>query len=295
MISTYDQQSPIKNTSFNDRPVGIAASARESAQATLTTVNSISNSTATLLPSGEMTHHPQAGLNSLVDAAGYLFSVIGKLKQIKSYRYLSKLQKELIREINAFQATIKNHGYNAEYALICRYVLCATFDDIITNTTWGNQSKWDAYSLLHAYEQSTHHQDKFFVILERVTKEPTFYIDLMELMYICLSLGYKGPYRTTEHSQYQLEQITNHLYNHIRVYRGNFNKTLSPAPIKPYKIIAAKVLSKKASPSIPLVLSITICVIAIIFIGLGHLMDTISNEAYKNVSSIKNPISSETV
>jgi type VI secretion system protein ImpK len=51
-------------------------------------------------------------------------------------------------------------------------------------------------------------------------------------MYICLSLGFKGNYRSTEYNKTQLEQITNSLYKHIRAYRGDFSKTLSPFPIK---------------------------------------------------------------
>lgn len=247
-------------------------------------VQTLNASAQLLLPSRIVSHNPKAGLNPIVDAAGYLFSIIGKLKAIKTYRQLNKLQAELIQEINLFHETVKNHGYSSEYIVVCRYVLCAITDEIICNTSWGGQGQWDAFSLLAAFNQDTHHQDKFFSIMERTIKEPALYIDLMELMYICLSMGYKGQYRTTEHSQYQLEQITNNLYKHIRAYRGSFSKTLSPTPLKSNKSTAKPKIQRKTS--LFFIFVVTACVMMTIFVSLGYLMDVISNEAYKNIAQL---------
>lgn len=246
---------------------------------------------ALLLPSRIVSHTTKAGLNPLVDAAGYLFSIIGKVKHLKSYRHLSKLQAELVQEIGLFQENAKTKGYNAEYLLVCRYVLCAVADDIISNTSWGGQHQWESYSLLAAFDQDTQHHEKFFSILDRAIKDPSIYIDLMELMYICLSLGYKGKYRATEHSQFQLEQITNNLYKHIRAYRGGFNKMLSPTPLK---AIRPTTKPHAYHTSLLYVFFVTTCVVMIIFISLGYLMDVISNDAYKNITQIQDRVSYET-
>lgn len=128
--------------------------------------------------------------------------------------------------------------------------------------------------------------------MERAIKEPALYIDLMELMFLCLSLGYKGQYRTTEHCQFQLELITNNLYKHIRAYRGNFSKTLSPTPLKTPDIFARPALQRKVSLSF--IIIVTACVIMTIFVSLGYLMDVMSNEAYKNVSQFESLVSHET-
>lgn len=244
-----------------------------------------------LLPSRIVTHSPKSGLNPLADAASYLFSIVGKLKHTHTYRHLNKLQGELVQEINLFQEAIKQHGYNAEYVVVCRYVICATLDDIISHTAWGSQGQWDAYSLLATFSQDLHHHEKFFSIMDRAIKDPVHYIDLMELQYLCLSLGYKGHYRSTEHNQYQLEQITNNLYKHIRAFRGSFSKTLSPTPLKPAKIAARRVSYPKSSWLF--IFFVTACVVMTIFISLGYLMDVISNEAYKNIAQIQQSVTQE--
>lgn len=293
MIATHNQQTPNEDSSAN--PSVAVEDALEPEQETSTTVGKVKNlniSSPLLLSNKMLVHTPEAGLNPLVDAAGYLFSALGKLKQLKSYRQLNKLQKELIQEMTTFQEAVKHHGYHAEYVVVCRYTLCATFDDIIANTSWGGQGQWDSFSLLAVFNQDTQHQDKFFTILERALKEPALYIDLMELMYICLSMGYKGQYRATEHNQYQLDQITNNLYKHIRTYRGSFSKALSPIPLKPQKTTVKAASKNKIS--LLFIFFVTTCIVMTIFVSLGYLMDVISNEAYKHITQIENPVSRET-
>jgi type VI secretion system protein ImpK len=260
----------------------------------LNKVEHLSTSINLLLNSNRsLKHHPKAGLNPAVDAASHLFSVIGKLKEIQTYRHLNRLQSELLHDVNTFQNTLASlQTYHTEFIIVCRYILCATIDETIMNTAWGDQNQWDNYSLLATLNQDVQHQDKFFTILKRAIKEPAIYIDLMELMYLCLSMGYKGQYRTTEHHPFQLEQITDTLYKHIRAYRGSINKTLTPNPLK----VSATRKQKKPSAkkaSLPLVFIFTACTIMTIFVSLGYLMDIIANEASKNITQLGSTISQE--
>jgi len=243
-----------------------------------------------LLHNKFITHNEKSGLNPLVDAAAYLFSVIGKLKPLKFYRNLSKLHKELVAEINAFQEAAKAQNYSPEYILVSRYALCATLDDIIANTPWGAQGQWDNYSLLTVFNQYTSQQERFFLILERISKDPALYIDVMELMYICLSLGFKGSYRSTEFSSTQLEQMTHALYKQIRAYRGNFSKLLSPFPSR----VTAQPKIKTRNTSIPLALIITISLIVLLFLGLGFVLQTESNQSFQELMTIGKSILYET-
>ncbi|MHB1946877.1 MAG: type IVB secretion system protein IcmH/DotU [Gammaproteobacteria bacterium] len=248
------------------------------------------SSSQQLLTNKFITHQTKSGLNPLVDAAAYLFSVIGKLKLLKSYRHLSNLQKELTQEINHFQDTAKAQGYSSEYIIVSRYALCATLDDVIANTSWGGQGQWDSYCLLNVFNQDSVSHDRFFIILERIIKDPAQYIDVMELMYICLSLGFKGNYRTTEFGSNQLEQITNALYKRIRIQRGDYNNSLAPYAIKPIQA------SKSVNTGIPLwlVTLITAAIILVIFLGLGYMLDTISNQAYQELMHIGKSLLYET-
>jgi type VI secretion system protein ImpK len=209
-----------------------------SEETSLATVISHPNPTTQLLLSSKLiTHVPEAGLNPLVDAAAYLFSLLGKLKHVKTHRNLPALQQELLDEINLFRETAQAYSDNAEYISeyipITCYALCVTFDDIIANTTWGGQGKWDQYSLVKAYTAEPLSKVSFFIILERLIRDPHEYIDVMEFMYLCLNFGFKCYHNAnTEFDHEQLELITNSLYKRIRSSRGNFSKNLSPFSLK---------------------------------------------------------------
>jgi len=249
----------------------------------MSTLPTQNNRSSQLLPYSKfVAHHPKAGLNPLVDTAAYLFSLIGKLKNTKTYRNLAKLQSELTQEIHTFQTNAKTFGYSAEYILASRYALCATIDDTIIHTHWGAEGQWENYSLLTTFNQESTHPERFFIILERISKDPALYIDIMELMYVCLSLGFKGSYRNEVHKHHELEQITNALYKRIRNYRGNFSKTLSPFPLR--QPVIPKIIQRKIS--ISFIMLITASLILALFISLGYLLDTVSKQAYQELMTI---------
>lgn len=184
------------------------------------------------------THLPESGLNPLVDAAGQLFTTMGKLKQLKSCDDLNGLHNELVQEIENYKEIVQTLGYVedylSEYIPITCYALCVTLDDIILNTSWGGDGKWDTYALVHTFTPDAPSHMSFFIILERLIRDTDVYIDVIEFMYICLSLGFKCGYNsnTTEFNHEQVQQIINALYKRIRAYRKDFSKTLSPFPIR---------------------------------------------------------------
>ena len=190
-----------------------------------------------ILSSRFITHHKEAGLNPLVDAAAKLFSIMGKLRFIKSHDHLANLHQELVSDVENFQKNVETMGvyqteYLAEYLPLATYTLCVTLDDIITTLPWGNQDKWNDYLLLNAFKQDRLSSENFLIILERLIRDPNLYIDMMEFMYICMSLGFKCHFNSSEGDSAQLQQITYSLYRRIRTFRGNFSKILAPFAIK---------------------------------------------------------------
>jgi type VI secretion system protein ImpK len=218
-------------------------------QSSVTPIAHPNPTTQLLLSSKVIIHRPEAGLNPMVDAAAHLFSVMGRLKHLKTHQHLDKLHAELMQDIEDFSETIQAYNYNQdyipEYLLITRYALCVTLDDIILSTPWGGQGKWDKYGLVASFEQEPLSHQSFLIILERLVRDPDIYIDLMEFMYICLSLGFKCHYNSSQFDHEQLEHISNALYKRIRAYRGNFSKILSPFSVRPSAASSASSPLKK--------------------------------------------------
>ena len=68
----------------------------------------------------------------------------------------------------------------------------------------GRQATGQASRCWCMFHKEAQGGEKFFEILERLRAEPDRYIDLIELLYVCLALGYEGKYRARPSGQRRL-------------------------------------------------------------------------------------------
>jgi type VI secretion system protein ImpK len=168
------------------------------------------------------------GLNPLVNAASTLLAVFSKTRESLSHPNVGSLHQQLDREIKAFDMKARSAGVKEDTVMIARYLLCTILDEAVLNTPWGAESAWNQRTLLGTFHKETAGGEKFFAILERLNNTPAENIEALELIYICLSLGYEGKYRVVARGRDQLEQLRDNLFYTIRSYRGEYERSLSP-------------------------------------------------------------------
>jgi type VI secretion system protein ImpK len=112
--------------------------------------------------------------------------------------------------------------------LAARYALCTVLDEAVLNTPWGAQSDWSTQSLLVTFHREAAGGEKFFQILQRVSGEPQRYRSLLELLYVCLALGFEGKYRLDERGAARLADAREALYRRIEGVREEVGPELSP-------------------------------------------------------------------
>lgn len=168
------------------------------------------------------------GLNQLVIAAGPLLSLLGKLRNSPMHSDVPGLRRRMEEELRNFETQGTRAGVDRETLHAARYCLCTVIDEIVLNTPWGNESAWSTESLLILFHQEAWGGEKFFMILERMLKDPPRHLDMLELMYICLSMGFEGKYRVIEGGMRTLEGIMESTFRAIRMQRGEFEQDLSP-------------------------------------------------------------------
>lgn len=166
------------------------------------------------------------GLNPLVSAASAIFSLGDRLQRSERVQDLSRLHQELIHEIKAFEHLTRNQGHRSQIILAARFVLCAWLDDIILHTKWGQYSEWEKRRLTNNWQHEFNHMDQFFLLLERCLRDPKDYIDLLELMYLCLSLGFIGLEQKKEYGAATIAKIRSDLYHCIMQTRGEVSQQL---------------------------------------------------------------------
>ena len=169
-----------------------------------------------------------SGLNPLVDSAVVLLTLAAQLRNTPSHPDVAGLREHVMQQIRIFEQNSRSAGVTPETALTARYTLCTLLDETVLGTPWGSESVWSTQSLLSTFHKETWGGEKFFMILDRMMQEPTSNIDMLELMYICLSLGFEGKYAVLEQGRSKLTETMDNLFRTIRMQRGDFERELSP-------------------------------------------------------------------
>ena len=168
------------------------------------------------------------GLGPLVRAASPLLLLAGQLRGTLTGPDVSTLRRHAMEEIRRFEDRARAAGVQNETVQAARYAICAAVDEAVMATPWGAQSEWTQQSLLVALHREAYGGEKFFDMLQRVSSDPKHHIDLMEVLYLCLAMGFGGKYHVARGGEAQLESIRHDLYRRIREYRGAEHPELSP-------------------------------------------------------------------
>lgn len=167
-------------------------------------------------------------LNSLVAAACELLSEVVQLKHSKTPEDMQDLNQRMTAGLKLFEVRALHDGVENSEVMAARYVLCTVVDEAVVSTSWGNESEWSQMSLLSGFHNETFGGEKVFQLLERLSKNPQKHLSMLELMYLCLSLGFEGKYRVQPRGMLELEGIRDALYRQIRQLRGDVPREISP-------------------------------------------------------------------
>lgn len=179
------------------------------------------------LPPGNSTLLIDAhGPNTLLALAAPLFSELIQLKYADPQDSPELLRESLRVGIQQFDLQCQEHRVEQTTRHAARYVLCTVLDEAILGTRWGNDSDWSQHSLLSQFHQETFGGEKFFVLLERLFREPSRHLDVLELMYVCIALGFQGRYRLQPRGESALADISERLYRELKRYRDEPDSSL---------------------------------------------------------------------
>lgn len=165
--------------------------------------------------------------NPIAGAAISLLSIVAQLRNTASHPDIAGLRTSVIEEIKQFELKIKQQGVASEQVQAARYALCTLIDETVLNTPWGCNSLWGTQSLLIFFHKEAWGGEKFFLILKNCMQQPGTHLDLLELLYFALCLGFEGRYRVEDHGLSKLEEIRENAYQIIQRQRGDVDRNLS--------------------------------------------------------------------
>ncbi|MGT2475779.1 DotU family type VI secretion system protein [Paraburkholderia terrae] len=166
------------------------------------------------------------GLNPLLRAANPLLELAVPLRQLPTHPNVEELRTQLIQMMRTFETQGRASGIDDEKLGASRYCLCTFLDEAISSTPWG-AGMWASRSLLVTFHNEASGGERFFLILQRLAQNPTGNVDVLELIYVILGLGFEGRYRLIDGGRTQLDTIRERLETMIRSQRGAAERDLS--------------------------------------------------------------------
>ncbi len=169
-----------------------------------------------------------AGSSPLAQAASPLLVLMSQLRGLPAHADVNALHQQVIGRVQKFESDALAAGVSPQIVASARYALCTALDETVLSTPWGTESVWSTHSLLTTFHQEAWGGEKFFQILDRLKANVSANLDLLEVMYFCLALGFEGKYKILERGNVQIAGVRDELYRLIRQHRGEFERRLSP-------------------------------------------------------------------
>lgn len=212
-----DEPTGNDRTQFMPRPGG--RSPQPQAQAPLAPLS---------MPAEPLAPGQAEGLNPLEQAAGPLLTLLTRLRNTLAHPAPASLRAQLLAYLRQFEERADAAGVPRNEVLLARYALCTALDEAVLSTPWGSSSDWGKQSLLITVHNEAWGGEKVFQLLEHCLQSPRERLNLLELLYLCTSLGFEGRYRVMNGGRAQLEALRERTAAAIRSARGEIERELSP-------------------------------------------------------------------
>jgi type VI secretion system protein ImpK len=228
------------------------------------------------VPAAEAGEIAALGDNPLVAAATPLLQLLARLRNTLNQPDPGDLRERAVQAMRRFEEQARSSGLPLEVLRPAHYALCASLDDVVLNTPWGATGVWDARSLVSTFHQETHSGDRFFDLLAQMSQNPGRFLPVIELMYLCMSLGFEGRTRLSPRGPAELDRLREDTYALIRRQRPAAEPDLSPH----WRGVAAPYRGARASVPLWVAASAGVAVLAGLFLWFSTTLNAASDALF---------------
>ena len=221
-------------------------------------------------------------MNPLVDAAGTILSLVTQLRNTASHPDVQLLYQKAIELVREYERRLRDYQIDPQTISNARYTLCALIDETVLNTPWGNHSFWSTKSLLTTFDHQTWGGEYVYQILENCLRAPDQNRNLLELIYIAMSLGFMGKLRVIERGTIQHDEIRDRAFRTLRPHMGDYQKELSPH----WKSTEKRFTRLRGLIPTWVIMSVLSLIIVGIFIGFSKHLNQLSNPVHKDIHAL---------
>jgi type VI secretion system protein ImpK len=236
-------------------------------------------------PIGEGTETLAIGVNPLVAAAAPLLQLLARLPNTINHPDPGELRERAVRAIHSFEQRTRDLGLPRELMPPAHYALCASIDDVVLNTPWGSTGVWDSNSLVSIFHREVRSGERFFQLLGQMRQNPGLYLPVIELMYLCMSLGLQGQYRLSPRGPAELDRLREETYAVIVRQRQAPEPDLSPH----WKGLAAPYRGSRPTLPVWVAASVGLALLAALFVWFSTTLNVASDDLFARLLTAPPP------
>ena len=166
---------------------------------------------------------PKVGDNPLVAAAAPVLAAAIRISGDRNPPDPDRLRTAMVAAIQRFETDALATGLDTRSLRAARYALCATVDDLVLSTPWGSPVELGSAESDQRVPQRGHRR-RALLRHPRTECSQTWatHAQVVELMYLCTSLGFEGRYRVMPRGVAALTELREGVYRTLRQHQGRF-------------------------------------------------------------------------
>ena len=185
----------------------------------------------------------RAAKNPLLEAARPLLRAQADMPDDLECHEGDLLRHLLKEEVRAFERLCEQANIRRDHMIGARYCLCTALDEAAMQTAWGKGGnsgvEWSKNGLATAFLEDRQGGDRVYLLIGRLMTEPQEHLNLLEVIYRVLSLGFEGRYRYEANGSRKHDAVRQRLYDEIMSRRPPVPVALSPhglSDVKPKRV-----------------------------------------------------------
>jgi type VI secretion system protein ImpK len=173
----------------------------------------------------------QEARNPLLEAARPLLRALAEIPDTLDRAEIDALHQMLKNEVRDFQRLCEQANLRREHMLGARYCLCTALDEAAMQTRWGAQGsgvEWIGKGLATEFHEDREGGLKIYLLIGRLMAQAHEHLDLLEVIFRILSLGFMGRYRKEADGARKHDAVRQRLYHELQASRKPVLLALSP-------------------------------------------------------------------
>jgi len=162
----------------------------------------------------------------LVEIFSDAFMLILQLRASQEYGDPEMLRQRILHMLEKAEHQARMRNINPEDIQIAKFALVAFIDETIITSDWSQKQMWLANPLQLQLYNRFDAGEEFFQKLEEMRSRFKINIQVLEVIYLCLVLGFKGKYAIME--QEKLKFLIDELLQDLTEFMDQSVKILSP-------------------------------------------------------------------